>query len=540
MLRNSILGFIFTLCLCSVFSNANAQAFKKRDIRKLEAHAIDFFDNRQFAEAIPLFAKLDSIKPFYPPYLFPLLVSCIGANKYIKALGVAEHALDIESEMPVDFYLYAAKAHHLNYKFDEAKSLYQAYRNSLSKKKKVDEELLRIVDRDILMCDNAKELVGNPLDIEIKSVGSNINSPYADYGPVLSADESMLIFTSDRPRQTGGFLNDAFENMEHIYVSHKTDSGWGAPEHMGDNINSNGHNAAVALSADGQKLLIYRSENNRILSLSSGDLYMSELEGDEWTKPVKLPEGINSKDWEPSASFSADERTLYFTSDRKGGYGGTDIYYVKKLPNGEWAVPRNLGDKINTPFNEDSPFMHPDGKTLYFSSNGHKSMGGFDIFYSELDEETGEWSTPVNVGYPINTPHDDVYFSWSADGTTAYFSSYRENSEGDIDIYYANVYNETSPVLLMKGLVVDSVSQKPIQATITVTDKNSDEVIGVFNSNRASGKFVIILNKGSYNVSIEAEEYEFCNRLLEVEDLEEYREINKNIKLCAKPGLQEE
>jgi Tol biopolymer transport system component len=140
---------------------------------------------------------------------------------------------------------------------------------------------------------------------------------------------------------------------------------------------------------------------------------------------IKLPQNINTSGWEPSASFSSDEKMLFFTSDREGGKGGTDIYSIKKLPNGEWALPQNLGEAINTPYDEDSPYLHPDGKTLYFSSNGHNTMGGFDIFTSKWDEETQKWSVPENVGYPINTPHDDLHFSWSADGRRVYFSSIR-------------------------------------------------------------------------------------------------------------------
>ncbi|MFN6947115.1 MAG: hypothetical protein ACK4ND_19410 [Cytophagaceae bacterium] len=507
----------------------------KRELIKLEIGAKDNFENKRFKESKAMYTILDSLKPGNALFIYPLIVSSIAVNDYESLLPFVEKGFKVKDQMPSDFLLYAAKAYHLNYKFDEAEQYYLEYKKHALNARKPDPVLISTLNRDIKMCQNARELVANPLDIQIKNMGSSINSPYADYGPVISADESTIIFTSNRPNSTTVFLTDEeYEYLDDIYISHKTDTGWSEPHNMGPNINSKNHDAGIALSADGQKLLIYRSEKTKIMSFPTGDIYISELQGDAWSKAEKLPADINTKNWEPSASFSSDERTLYFTSNRKGGIGGTDIYSVKKLPTGEWAVPQNLGDKINTPFDEDSPFMHPDGKTLYFSSNGHKSMGGYDIFYSQFNAETNEWSEPKNVGYPINTPSDDIYFSWSADGTTAYFSSYRKDSYGDVDIYYANVFQETSPVLLMKGFVIDSISQAPVQATIKVTDKNTNELVGIFNSNSSTGKFIIILNNGSYNVSIQSENYEFCVDDLDLTDLTEYREIDRNIKLCPK------
>jgi hypothetical protein len=269
---------------------------------------------------------------------------------------------------------------------------------------------------------------------------------------------------------------------------------------------------------------------------SSGDLYISRLKGNTWTEATKLPESINTKAWEPSACLSADERILYFSSNKEGGQGGTDIYMVRLLPNGEWALPMNLGNKINTPFDEDSPFMHPDGKTLYFSSTGHRTMGGFDIFVTTYNEEKKEWSRPENVGYPINTAHDDIHFTWSADGRRVYFSSIRPEGYGDNDIYYADIVDkESSKVMVLKGIVADSITHKPMEANISVFDSKTNELIGVYNSNSITGKYIVILTEGrNYNLTVEAANYQLHYENFNVSSVEHFEEVIKNISLLKK------
>jgi hypothetical protein len=532
MSNNLFKRLIVLYFLLFSFSIIQVQGQTKKELSRYEIQAKENFDAKKFKEALPLYVLLDSIKPGTPSFIYNIIVCYMGTNSHENGLIYIEKGKPLADLMPADFHLYAAKAYHVNYKFDEAKKSYNNYLTFLKKNKKVDANLLKFVERDIQMCDNALELIANPLDIEIKNLGPVINSQYSDYGPVISADESTIIFTSNRPNSTTVFSNDSpSEYLDDIYVSYKTNKGWSEPVNIGTNINTQGHDAAVALSADGQKLLIYRSDKGNLGLSSTGDIWISELQGDVWTKAVKLPADINTKSWEPSASFSADERTLFFSSDRKGGLGGTDIYSVKKLPTGEWAVPMNLGPSINTPYNEDSPFMHPDGKTLYFASEGHKSMGGYDIFMSEYDQELKTWSVPKNLGYPINTPHDDIYFSWSADGTTAFFSSYRKDGQGEVDIYSANVNNETASVLLMKGFIIDSLSLNPVQATIKVTNKASGELVGIFHSNSATGKFLVVLNKGTYALSVESESYSLSVDEIDLTDLDGYKEVDNNIKL---------
>lgn len=238
------------------------------------------------------------------------------------------------------------------------------------------------------------------------------------------------------------------------------------------------------------------------------------MNGTEWKTPKSLGNQINSSSWESSASISADKKTLFFTSNRKG-VGAIDIYMSRRQPNGEWGKPLLLGPQVNTPLDEESPFIHADGKTLYFSSKGHNSMGGYDIFSVSIDVETGEiLSEPVNVGVPINTAGDDVFFVWSADNKRAYFSSEREGGYGMKDIYLLE-RNAKASLAIFKGVIMNSESKSPVAATIIVSDINKRKVLGAYNSNSSTGKYTIALPPGkNYGVSVEALGYLFYSKIL--------------------------
>jgi len=526
----SIIALIIVLCNSPAFSQLS-----KQEKTAMETLASDYFRKGQYHIALPIYLELDSLYKD-SKYDYPVGVCYINDFDNTAALPYFLKCFQKSEEFPARLYFYTAKAYHLSHQLDEAIKYYTEYKTKLKPKK--DAALIKKIDREIEMCNNGKELMAYPLKIEIKNMGGIINSPYPDYAPVLSADQQTLIFTSNRPNTTGGQIDESDGlYYEDIYISNRdTSNNWSVPAKISDNINSNGHDASIALTADGQKLIFYRYLKENPIFASSGDLYISELHGNQWENPLKFPEQINTAGWEPSACFSEDERTLYFSSDREGGYGGTDIWRVKKLPNGAWALPQNMGPAINSPYDEDSPFMHPDGKTLYFSSMGHKCMGGYDVFSSEYSDSLKKWSNARNIGYPISTAHDDIHFTWSADANTAFFSSYRaHDGYGGKDIYYANIQKEAAFVYVMKGLILDSITHKPIEATIKVTDGDTNEVVGVFNSNSATGKYIIILPEGkNYTFSIIAPNYGLCSEMIKLENLKQYKEVTKDISLC--PG----
>ncbi|MFL5728977.1 MAG: hypothetical protein ACJ75J_05755 [Cytophagaceae bacterium] len=525
--------YLFLIFLFAAFV-VNAQVPQKpkpvdpKVLAKKEAEAKTAYEKNDFLLAQHLYEKLDSMNPKTGKYNYPLAVCYVNNDLNRKALPYIELCLKRSSSLPAVLNYYAGRTYHLCHRFDEAIRYYGRYRDVL--KKSTDKNAKRIVgnvNRLIEMCGNGKELMKRRLSIEVFNISKNINSKYPDYRPVVSLDEGEIIFTSNRPNTTGGQKDEAGTYFEDIYISYRSDTGWSSPVQMSSNINTADHDAAVSISPSGKKLIIYRFEK-------SGDLYISELQNGKWSKAMPLPKTINSPAWEPSACLSQDENTLYFTSNREGGYGGTDIYVAKRLADGTWTLPKNLGPDINTSADEDSPYIQPDGTTLYFSSSGHKSMGGYDIFVTHFNEDKKQWSIPENVGYPINTAHDDLYFSWSEDNKRVYFSSLRPEGMGDKDLYYAVIHEELAGTLILKGQVTDSITSKPLQTKIRVTDKVTKELLGIFNSD-ASGKYLITLGEGNdYNVLIEAEGYEPCVFTTDLTELQEYGEMNKDIHMKPK------
>ncbi|RZK37998.1 MAG: hypothetical protein EOO57_04685, partial [Hymenobacter sp.] len=275
-------------------------------------------------------------------------------------------------------------------------------------------------------CHRGQQLQAHPVRVLLENAGPAINSPMSDYAPLISADESVLLLTSRRVGSTGGQLDSEGDGMlEDIYQSDWTGTTWGPARNLGAPINTAQHDATVGLSADGQHLLVYSEDNE-------GDIYEANLLGNTWSKPKSLGSRLNTKFTESSACYSPDGKYLYFVSDRPdGNRGGRDIYRLEL----EARTPaENLGPVINSPYDEEGVFMHPDGKTLYFSSKGHDSMGGYDIFKSTLNAK-GQWSEPENLGWPINSPDDDVYFVMGASGQHAYYSSNQPDGQGSKDIY---------------------------------------------------------------------------------------------------------
>ena len=367
--------------------------------------------------------------------------------------------------------------------------------------------------------------------------------------PIISADETELIFTSRR-KGTGGLTDPYGSYFEDIYTSKLINGKWSAPTGMGENINTETHDAGVSLSVDGNTLFIYRTNKEQ----TGGDLYFLSMVEEKWSKPDKLAslvtslsagdEGINTDYIEPSATMSADGNTLYFSSTRPGGFGGKDIYRCIKLPDDQWSLAVNLGPTINTAQDEDAPFIHPDGRSLYFSSKGHDNMGGYDIFKTTLDPSDPLvqgfvlWSEPQNLGSPVNSVADDIYFVLSATGRAGYFSSNRADGMGyGSDIYKAAMALAEPVMIVIKGKVTGIDSQEAVRAKITVIDQESHQLQGLYKSHDFNGKYVMALSpKRRYKMMVEAEGFHtYTDEFFMVSHIDSFAILNKDIKLVKIP-----
>ena len=391
-----------------------------------------------------------------------------------------------EKKVPIEVYYYYAKALHLNYKLEEAQANYEKFIQASASKHFLHVEAVLGSEQ----VDNAEILMKIPVEFEIENLGPIVNTEFPDMSPAISVDENSLFFTSARLRldssnyavsdkATGYYFQD-------VYVSYKDRDGkWQRPELL--SINTDDHNACLNVSVDGQVLYLYGAESG------NGDIYRSQLVGETWTDPEPMPAPINSNAWETHLTTSADGQTIYFVSDRKGSLGGRDIFRTRMLPNGKWGEPQNLGDQINTIHDEDAVFLSPDGEVLYFSSEGHSSMGGYDVFYSKLQSD-GEWGSPINIGYPINTVDDDLFFVTSADGKRAYFSSERESGLGKQDIYMISLPEpEEVRLAVLKGTVLPAEGESlPDDLIILVTNRETGET-QTYTPRARDGSFVAIL-----------------------------------------------
>ncbi len=413
-----------------------------------------------------------------------------------------------EENAPIETLFYLGQAYHVNYRLDDAERILFELKKQVS----IEETaFLDKIDHELASCQYARLLMKSPVEMTVSNLGKQINSEYTEHSPVISGDESLLIFTSKREGNVGNKKTDDGQYFEDIFISKLEGKQFAQAKKISNNINTSGHEASIGLSFDGSKLLIYRDDEG------NGNIYVSAKSGDDWGIPEPMPATVNSKYRETHASMSFDQSEIYFTSDRKGGFGGLDIYRVRKLPNGNWSRAQNLGPDINTPFDEEGPNLHPDGTSLYFASEGHNTMGGFDIFVSYINEEDDKWLKPENIGYPINTPDDDVYYIPSVDGRRAYYASYANNSLGYYDIFRidlseAHVRNQTviSGIARVKSGIL-------LQDGIVSISSMDDDLVGVYTPDQEVKKFLAILPRGkTFKVLFESSNYDDFEKIIKV------------------------
>jgi len=505
-----------------------------QDKEELFYIADDYVDNENFTGAINLYHRMLDNDPNNTQINFKLGFCYLNtSDKKDKAVIYIKKAVDILSKkrkkstqfLETSFYL--ARSYQANYRFDDAINQYTELKKHTKNKK-----LLKIVNKEINKCEGGKKLTSNAKKISIKNIGDSINSEFTDHSPIVNGDESVLIFTSRRESIVNDEMEGDGEFSENIYISYGKEEGWTFPISIGKNINTAEHEASIGMSVDGQKLFIYKEEEE-------GSIYVSTLNGEEWSAPIKLGPTINTKYRETHASLSANGNRLYFTSDRKGGFGGLDIYVAHKLINGKWSDAKNLGKTVNTKYDERAPYIHLDEKTLYFSSKGHGGLGGYDIFSSKLNE-FDTWSKPENIGYPINTTSDDVFFVPTGDGKKAYYTSNKNQGFGKTDIFVIRFEeSEKTKITLMTGKVFICRGNLP-EVSITVIDAKTDEVKGIYTPNSKSGKFLFVLDKGGeYNVLFEANGEMIISEYLLVPKNAAYQQLYKVIEIPIDPPCED-
>lgn len=501
-----------------------------RQMNREFSQAVGLAEDKAYDEAIDLFKHMLKTDPEDVDVLYNLghcyLNTSNGPDTAIvyfeKAYGLLAEEERI-TNLGVDIQLSIGKSHQLMLQPKQAIPIYERLIEQLPPE---DEELILETRREIEICENAIELMNSPVVLKVHNLGENINTKYDDHSPLISADETLLLYTSRRSSSYSEKMPDG-QYAERIYSSSIKNEDWTKSKSLKELFRKPGHEAGVCLSSDGQELYIYRND------IDGPNIYLSLYDGSTWAEPVKLPNPINTKFAETHASVSPDKSVLYFTSDRPGGFGGLDIYRCRLLPNGQWGKPQNLGSDINTQYDEETPIIHPDGRTLYFSSEGHNSMGQYDIFYSHsLADST--WSVPQNMGYPINTPDDDFFFVPTTTQNVAYYASSKyEDNMGGSDIYLIEYEEpEINRLAVFKG-TVNSTDDAPIEnVRVHVTKANDNSAAGVYRPHPGTGKYVLILEaEGQYKIRYAGEGFEETQTEVMVTREMAYKKRNETNKL---------
>ena len=357
-----------------------------------------------------------------------------------RALDYFIRVKDLDPNYRFDIDYQIGLAYQYGFEFESAIEYFQKYYDKYYAQPKYrgkDRTRIENVKQKLEECKNAKLIINKPAQYSLVNLGENINSAWPDYAPVINEEETVMIFTSRR--QEGNLSPNVDEDnyyFEDVFISRRENGSWGPAKNIGTPVNTSYHDSNIALSNDGNRLYIYKDTGR-------GDIYYSEFDGSNWSEPKFLSDKINSSTYtEHSITETSSPDVVIYSTDRPGGEGGIDLFACSKDSKGNWYRTKSLGSVINTKGDEDSPFMGYDGKTLYFSSNGHKGYGGFDIFKSVYDSASGEWSEPENLGYPVNTPDNELYFHPTKDGRRSYFASVREGGIGYTDIFMVKYHGE--------------------------------------------------------------------------------------------------
>ncbi len=501
--------WLINLCICiGVLNSTFAQ---NKGLPQQQYEIIDgdeYLALRNYVTALEIYKEVYKSIPNNRELSYKIAFCYLKTNtNRLEAIKYLEYVIKDEKFEPQAWFD-LGNVYMLAYKLDDAIALFKKYKTLAPKK-------TEIADYKIAQCLNAKELMKHPINVSFNNLGKELNSPYPDYYPWITKDENFLAFTSRRKGNVGGSIEGDGYYSSDIYTSVASNGKWGKAKNVGPTINSALDEQVVGMKSDGSEMLVYLDHFEVY-----GDLFSSKKKGATFQKMIPLADQINKK-IEHSGSVCDEGNTIFFVRKEKDTEGeSTDIYMSRMLPSGIWGEPQKLNSNVNTPYNEDFPYLAIDGKTLYFSSEGHNSMGGFDLFKCEWNSETNSWSKAVNLGYPINTTDDDRSISISADHTVGYVSAVRPGGFGDLDIYRIK-FNEVQKFVVYKGLITYEDSTKAPEATIAniITKEQTTNEEYSFATNSKNGSFILALPAGTYKLSVNSVGYKNISETIIVDDI---------------------
>lgn len=391
-----------------------------------------------------------------------------------------------ESTAPQEVLYYLANAYRIHADFDKALETYQLFMKDTDTEK-YDTALVRF---QMETCHNARRMMRTPVSVITRNLGDGVNSRFAEFNPVISADEKSLLFTR------------SLQFYDAIFWTRKVNGRWTEPVNLTPQLGVDQDLYTSSLSADGRTLLMYK------IDTYDGNIYMSRLQGETWTRAEKLNGNINTKYWESHATMSSDGKKLFFTSNRKESIGGLDIFVSERDSTGNWGPAKNLGPPINTIYNEETPFLTNNDSTLFFSSRGHHNMGGYDIFRSDLGKD-GNWSTPVNLGYPVNTTDDDLFFMPLKNGSRGYYYRYSDEGHGSMDLFICDIYSDLNPrkfIVTGRASVRNLSAEFPQPVRVTAVSRSNSDDVATAMTNPVTGLYLFRLPWGAYTIGYESED----------------------------------
>lgn len=526
-MRRDLIIYVFLTAVVVMF-------FQGREVKITPRKANDLYQKANYYEALEYYKYLLKADENNIEYNFRIGVCYLNTNidkslaiPYFKAV-IDLDALDQKTDYAIARYL-LGRAQHYGYKFHQAIESLETFLELEG----ITEEDKEYAKQKIQFCYNAIEFMKFPVDVTFENLGKNVNSEYPDYYPHIPIDESFLLFNSKRDNFSEPLYDGSFAS--NVYISEVKNSEFKKARLLKGSVNTKEFNEAViGMSASGDEAMFFIDNGDRMVDLFIGELDKGEVDR------LKIMEGkYYSNEVEIAACINADGDVMYIASNREGGYGGVDLYQAKKLPNGKWGELMNLGPEINTPFDDVFPNISEDEKTLYFSSEGHSSMGGLDIFRAEYDPSQRKWTSIKNIGYPINTPEDDINFRISANGKYGYISALRAGGFGDLDIYRVN-FNSVEPryTVISGKLYTVNTNQLIDDVFIEVTKAESGDIYGQYTPNSLSGKYIIILPPGSYKLHVQVEGYLEVEEDVVIHDKSDYQTfINQDLVLKPKDIL---